>query len=56
MHDLQTLSGPEWEQCFHRVLFPLLNYLLQPINPKEPVSMAEFRNRAATVLSKVTIY
>ncbi|XP_066139607.1 Golgi-specific brefeldin A-resistance guanine nucleotide exchange factor 1 [Euwallacea fornicatus] len=56
VHDLQTLSGPEWEQCFHRVLFPLLNYLLQSINPKEPVAMAEFRNRAATVLSKVFLH
>ncbi|XP_076275076.1 sec7 domain-containing protein garz isoform X2 [Rhynchophorus ferrugineus] len=56
VHDLQTLTGPEWEQCFHRVLFPLLNYLLQPINPKEPVAMAEFRNRAATVLSKVFLH
>ncbi|ERL94183.1 hypothetical protein D910_11465 [Dendroctonus ponderosae] len=56
VHDLQTLNGPEWEQCFHRVLFPLLNYLLQPINAKEPIAMAEFRNRAATVLSKVFLH
>ncbi|KAL1494184.1 hypothetical protein ABEB36_009823 [Hypothenemus hampei] len=56
VHDLQTLNGPEWEQCFHRVLFPLLNYLLEPISPKEPVAMAEFRNRAATVLSKVFLH
>lgn len=56
VHDLQTLTGPEWEQCFHRVLFPLLNYLLQPVSPKGPVAMAEFRNRAATVLSKVFLH
>ncbi|XP_050302323.1 Golgi-specific brefeldin A-resistance guanine nucleotide exchange factor 1 [Anthonomus grandis grandis] len=56
VHDLQTLTGPEWEQCFHRVLFPLLNYLLQPLSPKEPIVVAEFRNRAATVLSKVFLH
>lgn len=56
VHDLQTLTGPEWEQCFHRVLFPLLSYLLTPINPKDPISMEETRMRAATVLSKVFLH
>ncbi|KAJ8916109.1 hypothetical protein NQ315_004476 [Exocentrus adspersus] len=56
VHDLQTLSGPEWEQCFQRVLFPLLSYLLQPITPKDPVAMEETRMRAATVLSKVFLH
>ncbi|CAG9763319.1 unnamed protein product [Ceutorhynchus assimilis] len=56
VHDLQTLNGLEWEQCFHRVLFPLLNYLLQPSGSKGPIAMAEFRNRAATVLSKVFLH
>lgn len=53
VHDLQTLNGPEWEACFHRVLFPLLNQLLQPIGPRDPQLMEETRMRAATVLSKV---
>lgn len=55
VHDLQTLSGPEWEACFHRVLFPLLTQLLQPIGPKDAHIMEETRMRAATVLSKVQI-
>ncbi|KAK9887809.1 hypothetical protein WA026_000124 [Henosepilachna vigintioctopunctata] len=54
--DLQNLTGPEWEACFHRVLFPLLGYLLQPINPKDPVTMEETRMRAATLLSKVFLH
>nr|CAI5834185.1 unnamed protein product [Callosobruchus analis] len=56
VHDLQTLSGPEWEQCFQRVLFPLLGYLLQPIVPKDPAAMEETRMRAATLLSKVFLH
>lgn len=56
VHDLQTLTGPEWEQCFQRVLFPLLNYLLQPVSPKNSVTMEETRMRAATVLSKVFLH
>lgn len=53
VHDLQTLSGPEWEDCFHRVLFPLLSQLLNPIVPNDSIAMEETRIRAATVLSKV---
>lgn len=56
VHDLQTLTGPEWEQCFQRVLFPLLNYLLQPVTPKSCATMEETRIRAATVLSKVFLH
>ncbi|XP_057671770.1 Golgi-specific brefeldin A-resistance guanine nucleotide exchange factor 1 [Diorhabda carinulata] len=56
VHDLQTLSGSEWEQCFQRVLFPLLSYLLQPVNPKDAIAMEETRIRAATVLSKVFLH
>lgn len=56
VHDLQTLSGPEWEQCFQRVLFPLLNYLLQPVSTRNKVTIEETRMRAATVLSKVFLH
>lgn len=57
VHDLQTLTGPEWEACFHRVLFPLLSQLLQPLGTsKDLVSMEETRMRAATVLSKVFLH
>lgn len=55
VHDLQTLSGPEWEACFQRVLFPLLNYLLQSVS-KDHVAMEETRMRAATLLSKVFLH
>lgn len=56
VHDLQTLNGPEWEACFHRVLFPLLTQLLQPIGPRDAQAMEETRMRAATVLSKVFLH
>lgn len=56
VHDLQTLSGPEWEDCFHRVLFPLLSQLLNPVVPHDESAMEETRMRAATVLSKVLHY
>ncbi|KAF5306262.1 hypothetical protein FQA39_LY08960 [Lamprigera yunnana] len=56
VHDLQTLSGPEWEACFHRVLFPLLSLLLQPIGPRNAQILEETRMRAATVLSKVFLH
>lgn len=55
VHDLQTLSGPEWEACFQRVLFPLLNYLLQPIG-RDQAAVEETRMRAATLLSKVFLH
>lgn len=53
VHDLQTLSGPEWEACFNKVLFPLLAKLLEPLSPNDPSGVEETRMRAATVLSKV---
>ncbi|KAB0793293.1 hypothetical protein PPYR_12913 [Photinus pyralis] len=56
VHDLQTLTGPEWEACFHRVLFPLLSLLLQPIGPSDAQFLEETRMRAATVLSKVFLH
>lgn len=56
VHDLQTLTGPEWEACFHRVLFPLLTELLQPCNRRDAALMEETRMRAATVLSKVFLH
>lgn len=53
VHDLQTLTGEEWESCFNKVLFPLLSKLLEPISPQDPAGIEETRMRAATVLSKV---
>nr|XP_039272742.1 Golgi-specific brefeldin A-resistance guanine nucleotide exchange factor 1-like isoform X2 [Styela clava] len=53
VHDLQTLTGKEWESCFNKVLFPLLTKLLENISPADPVGMEETRMRGATLLSKV---
>ncbi|XP_069705453.1 Golgi-specific brefeldin A-resistance guanine nucleotide exchange factor 1 isoform X3 [Periplaneta americana] len=56
VHDLQTLTAPEWESCFNKVLFPLLAKLLEPVSPQDPAGMEETRMRAATVLSKVFLH
>ncbi|KAK0051833.1 Golgi-specific brefeldin A-resistance guanine nucleotide exchange factor 1 [Biomphalaria pfeifferi] len=53
VHDLQTLSAIEWESCFNKVLFPLLNKLLENINLADPSGMEETRMRASTLLCKV---
>lgn len=56
VHDLQTLSGDEWESCFNKVLFPLLNKLLEPLTSQDQPGLEETRMRAATVLSKVFLH
>uniref|UniRef100_A0A1B6C7R4 SEC7 domain-containing protein n=2 Tax=Clastoptera arizonana TaxID=38151 RepID=A0A1B6C7R4_9HEMI len=56
MHDLQTLTGDEWESCFNKVLFPLLGKLLTPITHQNQHGLEETRMRAATVLSKVFLH
>lgn len=58
MHDLQTLTGPEWESCFKQVLFPLLYDLLVEV-PTQFVGsdlLEESRNRTAYIMSKVFLY
>lgn len=59
-HDLQTLSGPEWEGCFRQVLFPLLSNLLAeqvpPVGAGDPSLMEETRMRTATIMSKVFLH
>jgi len=52
-HDLNTLTGKEWESCFNKVIFPLLSKLLENISPVDPDGMEETRMRAAALLSKV---
>jgi brefeldin A-resistance guanine nucleotide exchange factor 1 len=59
MHDLQTLSGPEWASCFRQVLFPLMNYLLNEtsaLNGTEQTLIEESRMRIATIMSKVFLH
>ncbi|KAK6628289.1 hypothetical protein RUM43_002101 [Polyplax serrata] len=55
VHDLQTLTADEWESCFNRVLFPLLEKLLE-LNFADEPHLEETRVRAATVLSKVFLH
>lgn len=59
MHDLQTLSGPEWSGCFRQVLFPLMNFLLNETyenNGTEPGTIAESRIRISALMSKVFLH
>lgn len=56
MHDLATLNGDEWEVCFRKVLFPLMNKLLECGTSIDPSGLDETKMRSATLLSKVTIY
>lgn len=53
LHDLQTLSAIEWENCFNKVLFPLLSKLLDNVNSCDPSGIEETRIRASTLLCKV---
>lgn len=58
MHDLQTLTGPEWESCFKQVLFPLMFDLLVEV-PNQCIGadlLEESRNRTAYIMSKVFLY
>lgn len=59
MHDLQTLTGPEWAGCFRQVLFPLMSFLLNETkenNGTEPSLMEESRTRISTNMTKVFLY
>ncbi len=55
VHDLQTLSAVEWESCFNKVLFPLLQRLLEVNNDQDPQGIEETRMRASTLLCKVSL-
>lgn len=35
VHDLQALTADEWSSCFNKVLFPLMDKLLEPLNDKD---------------------
>ena len=41
MHDLATLNGDEWEACFRKVLFPLMNKLLECATDIDPSGLDE---------------
>ncbi|XP_055312921.1 Golgi-specific brefeldin A-resistance guanine nucleotide exchange factor 1 isoform X3 [Sitodiplosis mosellana] len=58
VHDLHTLTGPEWESCFKQVLFPLLYDLLTEV-PTVNITgnvLEESRMRTATIMSKVFLH
>eukprot|EP00795_Rhopilema_esculentum_P008272 gene8272-14228_t len=50
--DLQSLSATEWENCFNKVLFPMLARLLEVPSEVDPIGLEETRMRAATLLCK----
>jgi golgi-specific brefeldin A-resistance guanine nucleotide exchange factor 1 len=59
MHDLQTLTGPEWAGCFRQVLFPLMTFLLNETaenNGTDPGLIEESRTRISTIMSKVFLH
>lgn len=59
MHDLQTLTGPEWSGCFRQVLFPLMTFLLNESvdnNGTESGLIEESRTRISTIMSKVFLH
>lgn len=59
MHDLQTLTGPEWAGCFRQVLFPLMSFLLNETienNGTEPGLIEESRTRISTIMTKVFLH
>lgn len=51
--DLKSLSAQQWENCFNKVLFPLLSKLLEQINQADVNDMDETRERVTSLLSKV---
>lgn len=53
MHDLATLNSDEWEACFRKVLFPLMNKLLECGTDIDPSGLDETKMRSTTLLSKV---
>lgn len=58
-HDIQTLSGNEWEDCFRQVLFPLLNEHLSDstsIKNLNPKLLEDSRSRVATIMSKTFLH
>lgn len=59
MHDLQTLTGPEWAGCFRQVLFPLMSFLLNETkenNGTDPGLIEESRTRISTIMTKVFLH
>ncbi|XP_025416459.1 Golgi-specific brefeldin A-resistance guanine nucleotide exchange factor 1 isoform X2 [Sipha flava] len=56
MHDLATLNGDEWEACFRKVLFPLMNKLLNCGKDIDPSGLDETKMRSTTLLSKVFLH
>lgn len=58
-HDIQKLSGNEWDDCFRQVLFPLLNeHLPDSISIKNlnQKLLEDSRSRVATIMSKTFLH
>ncbi|KAG5678424.1 hypothetical protein PVAND_008098 [Polypedilum vanderplanki] len=54
MHDLKTLSGPEWAGCFRQVIFPLTNFLLTEKNQNSQTESALIEE--SRIMSKVFLH
>lgn len=58
-HDIQTLSGNEWDDCFRQVLFPLLNEHLPESTSIKNLNqklLEDSRSRVATIMSKTFLH
>lgn len=51
--ELKSLTAQQWENCFNKVLFPLLAKLLEQVNQTDLNDMDETRERVTSLLSKV---
>jgi len=51
--ELKSLTAQQWENCFNKVLFPLLSKLLEQVNQTDLNDMDETRERVTSLLSKV---
>lgn len=57
VHDLQALTGPEWQSCFRQVIFPLLfDLLAETAKEVDAALLDESRIRTATIMWKVFLH
>ncbi|XP_050527840.1 LOW QUALITY PROTEIN: Golgi-specific brefeldin A-resistance guanine nucleotide exchange factor 1-like [Daktulosphaira vitifoliae] len=56
VHDLVTLNSDEWEACFRKVLFLLMDRLLTCGKDIDPSGLDEIKMRSATLISKVFLH
>ncbi|XP_074594838.1 sec7 domain-containing protein garz [Brevipalpus obovatus] len=52
-YDVRMLTAHQWENCFNKVLFPLLAKLLELVDSRDPTDLDEARTRAINSTCKV---